>query len=166
MVNARSDTVMRWHFWPRNKMDDSHSGRANPKKVFTKEYESSAARFPCQTAYKRLILSLPLQAPTGTDVSDLKREVHCGVRERVWVGCGWGWGCCCSNGIYYLWASQGTEASLSMQKRKHSTAIATLPLSRCHISVVLHQRLKLTAKCRGRSDACCLWPNWHVMQST
>lgn len=138
-------------------MYDSHSGKANPKKVFTKEYESCAARFPCRTADKLLILSLPLQAPTGTDASDLEREVHCGVRERE-CGCGWGWGCrcCCSNGIYYLWASRGTEASLSLQKHKHSTAIATLPLSRCHISVVLHQRLKLTAKCRGRSDACCL----------
>lgn len=41
----------------------------------------SVLRFRCQTSYKLAMLSLRLQAPTGTGTSDGVREVHSGVAE-------------------------------------------------------------------------------------
>lgn len=98
--------------------------------------------------YKSMMLSLQLQASTGTDASDLVSEGG---------GCGNGGGglqVVRLGGVYYRWASQRTEASISMQEHKHS-AIATLPFSRFRCSLVFQPRLKTnrtSTKCRGHRD--------------
>lgn len=51
---------------------------------------------------------------------------------------------CFSDGVYYHWALQRTEASVSVQEHKHS-AIATLPFSRFRCYVVFQPRPKPTA---------------------
>lgn len=101
------------------KWTTSIGGKANTKKVFRKEHESSMARFPCQNNRQT---DNPSTAAVSTD-----RHPRFWSCEGGWGECGCGRGrgrgrrCCCSYGIYYLWASQGTEASLSVQKHKCHT---------------------------------------------
>lgn len=69
--------------------------------------------------------------------------------NRHWLfwsceGGGWGQQVIRLMAYTYRWASERTEASISMQKHKH-TVIAKLPLSRFRCSAVFQPKLKLTA---------------------